>query len=100
MSTEKAKGVVRRNTDEVQGRGNFEVFEELFADDFADHTPQPNMTAATRPVPQRSRYARHVMRVVQRSSAGDIECQRACTAAHPREEALMPTRIYCMRAFC
>ena len=39
-----AKAVVRRNTEEVQSRGNFEVFEELFADDFVDHTPQPNMT--------------------------------------------------------
>jgi steroid delta-isomerase-like uncharacterized protein len=39
-----AKAVVRRNTEEVQGHGNFEVFEELFADDFVDHTPQPNMT--------------------------------------------------------
>jgi hypothetical protein len=41
-----AKAVVRRNTEEVQGGGNFEVFEELFADDFLDHTfldhsPQP-----------------------------------------------------------
>ena len=25
-----AKAVVRRNTEEVQGRGNFDVFEELF----------------------------------------------------------------------
>jgi len=40
MSTEAAKAVVRRNSEEVQSRGNFEVFEELFA----DHTPQPNMT--------------------------------------------------------
>jgi steroid delta-isomerase-like uncharacterized protein len=39
-----AKAVVRRNTEEVQSRGNFEVFEELFAEDFVDHTPQPNMT--------------------------------------------------------
>jgi steroid delta-isomerase-like uncharacterized protein len=39
-----AKAVVRRNTEEVQSRGNFEAFEELFADDFVDHTPQPNMT--------------------------------------------------------
>ena len=39
-----AKAVVRRNTEEVQSRGNFAVFEELFADDFVDHTPQPNMT--------------------------------------------------------
>ena len=39
--SEAAKAVVRRNTEEVQGGGNFEVFEELFADDFLDHTPQP-----------------------------------------------------------
>src|SRR5947209_2246413 len=39
-----AKAIVRRNTEEVQGGGNFEVFEELFADDFLDHTPQPNRT--------------------------------------------------------
>ena len=44
MSTETAKAVVRRNTEEVQGHGKFDVFEELFADDFVDHTPQPNMT--------------------------------------------------------
>jgi steroid delta-isomerase-like uncharacterized protein len=43
-SGEAAKAVVRRNTEEVQGRGNFEVFEELFADDFVDRTPQPNTT--------------------------------------------------------
>ena len=43
-SSEAAKAVVRRNTEEVQGKGNFDVFEELFADDFFDHTPQPNMT--------------------------------------------------------
>jgi steroid delta-isomerase-like uncharacterized protein len=41
---EAAKAVVRRNTDEVQGKGDFALFEELFADDFVDHTPQPNMT--------------------------------------------------------
>jgi steroid delta-isomerase-like uncharacterized protein len=39
-----AKAVVRRNTEEVQSGGNFALFEELFADDFVDHTPQPNMT--------------------------------------------------------
>ena len=43
-SGEAAKAVVRRNTEEVQGMGNFDVFEELFADDFVDHTPQPAMT--------------------------------------------------------
>jgi hypothetical protein len=36
------KSVVRGNTEEVQGRGNFDVFEELFAYDFVDHTLQPN----------------------------------------------------------
>ena len=39
-----AKAVVRRNTDEVQGKGNFDLFEQLFADDFVDHTPQPGGT--------------------------------------------------------
>jgi steroid delta-isomerase-like uncharacterized protein len=43
-SADAAKAVVRRNTEEVQGGGNFELFEELFADDFVDHTPQPNTT--------------------------------------------------------
>ena len=42
-SSDAAKAVVRRNTEEVQGKGNFDVFEELFADDFVDHTTQPNM---------------------------------------------------------
>jgi steroid delta-isomerase-like uncharacterized protein len=36
--------VVRRNTEEVQGKGDFELFEELFDDDFVDHTPQPGTT--------------------------------------------------------
>ena len=39
--SETAKTVVRRNTIEVQGGGNWELFDELFADDFHDHTPQP-----------------------------------------------------------
>jgi Predicted ester cyclase len=43
-SSDAAKAVVRRNTEEVQGKGNFEVFEELFAGNFVDHTTQPNMT--------------------------------------------------------
>jgi steroid delta-isomerase-like uncharacterized protein len=43
-SSDAAKAVVRRNTEEVQSRGNFDVFEELFADNFVDHTPQPNTT--------------------------------------------------------
>jgi predicted ester cyclase len=44
MTTDAAKAVVRRNTEEVQSRGNFDVFEELFALDFVDHTPQPGFT--------------------------------------------------------
>src|SRR6266566_3944947 len=43
-SSDAAKAVVRRNTEEVQGGGNFQVFNELFADDFLDHTPQPGRT--------------------------------------------------------
>ena len=39
-----AKAVVRRNTEDVQGQGKFEVFEALFADDFVDHTTQPGTT--------------------------------------------------------
>ena len=41
---EAAKAVVRRNTEEVQGHGNYALFDELFAEDFLDHTPQPNCT--------------------------------------------------------
>jgi steroid delta-isomerase-like uncharacterized protein len=42
--SEEAKAVVRRSTEEVQSQGNFAVFEELFADDFVDHTVQPGTT--------------------------------------------------------
>lgn len=41
---EEAIAVVRRNTEEVQGKGDFALFDELFADDFVDHTPQPGTT--------------------------------------------------------
>src|SRR4029450_5565499 len=43
-ASEAAKAVVRRNTEEVQGGGNFSVFEELVADDFLDHRPPPGRT--------------------------------------------------------
>jgi steroid delta-isomerase-like uncharacterized protein len=33
------KEMVRRLVDEAQGTGNFDVIDELFADDFVDHTP-------------------------------------------------------------
>src|SRR5438876_9327516 len=39
-----AIAVVRRNTEEVQGKGNWDLYEKLFADDFVDHTPQPGTT--------------------------------------------------------
>lgn len=39
-----AIAVVRRNTEEVQGKGDFNLFEQLFAQDFVDHTPQPGGT--------------------------------------------------------
>ncbi|MFJ2782083.1 ester cyclase [Kitasatospora sp. NPDC087315] len=42
--SEAAKAVVRRNTEEVQGGGNWALFDELWADDFVDHTPQPGRT--------------------------------------------------------
>lgn len=38
------KAVIRRNTDEVQGGGDWALFDELFDDAFLDHTPQPNCT--------------------------------------------------------
>jgi hypothetical protein len=41
---EAAIAVVRRNTEQVQGKGNWDVFDELFADSFVDHTPQPGAT--------------------------------------------------------
>jgi steroid delta-isomerase-like uncharacterized protein len=44
LATRGRKVNVRRNTEEVQSRGNFDVFEEVFAVDFIDHTPQPNST--------------------------------------------------------
>ncbi|HJT96524.1 MAG TPA: hypothetical protein VJ777_31995 [Mycobacterium sp.] len=36
--------MVRRNTEQVQGQGDFVLLDELFADDFVDHTPQPGTT--------------------------------------------------------
>src|SRR5262249_21491 len=43
-SSESANAIVRRNTEEVPGKGKFEVFEELFDDDFIDPTTQPGTT--------------------------------------------------------
>ena len=36
-----AMAVARRNTEEVQGKGDWRVFEQLFAPDFVNHTPPP-----------------------------------------------------------
>ena len=58
-SSDAAKAVVRRNTAEVQGKGNFDVFEELFSDDFVDHTTQPNMTPDKAGVRKLYGYIRH-----------------------------------------
>src|SRR5262249_50290287 len=41
-----------------QSRGKFEIFDELFADNFVDHTPQPNMTPDKAGVRQLYRYIR------------------------------------------
>ena len=38
------KAVVRRNTEQVQGQGDFALFDELFADDFVDHPPARHYT--------------------------------------------------------
>ncbi len=43
-TTQSAIAVVRRNTEEVQGKGDYNLFEQLFAQDFVDHTPQPGGT--------------------------------------------------------
>ena len=43
MTTADPKTIVRRNTEEVQGQGNWTLFEQLFASNFIDHTPQPGI---------------------------------------------------------
>lgn len=36
-----AKPMVRLNTEQVQGQGNWALFDTLFTEAFCDHTPQP-----------------------------------------------------------
>jgi steroid delta-isomerase-like uncharacterized protein len=72
-SGEAAKAVVRRNTEEVQSRGNFDVFEEIFADDFLDHTPQPNRT----PDKDGARSLYHALRAAFPDFHADIHWQAA-----------------------
>lgn len=43
-ASDAAKAVVRRNTEEVQGGGDWQLFDALFAKDFVDHTPQPGVS--------------------------------------------------------
>lgn len=72
-SGEAAKAVVRWNTEEVQSRGNFDVFEEIFADDFLDHTPQPNRT----PDKDGARSLYHALRAAFPDFHADIHWQAA-----------------------
>lgn len=70
---ENAKAVVRRNTEEVQSKGNFDLFEELFADDFVDHTPQPGRS----PDKAGARDLYHVLRGAFPDFHADIHWQAA-----------------------
>ena len=77
-----AIAVVRRNTEEVQGKGNWRVFEELFADDFVDHTPQPATTPdkdGVRVLYKRLRAAFPDFRpeIHWQVAAGAVSCTRA-----------------------
>jgi predicted ester cyclase len=71
--SEAAKAVVRRNTEEVQSAGHFDVFEELFADDFLDHTPQPGRT----PDKAGARELYHVLRAAFPDFRAEIHWQAA-----------------------
>jgi steroid delta-isomerase-like uncharacterized protein len=71
--SEAAKTVVRRNTEEVQSQGNFELFEELFADDFVDHTPQPGRS----PDKAGARALYHVLREAFPDFRAEIHWQAA-----------------------
>jgi steroid delta-isomerase-like uncharacterized protein len=43
MSLEQNKSMVRRLVDEAQTQGQFDVVDELMADDFVDHSPLPGL---------------------------------------------------------
>lgn len=45
MSADTHKAAVRRLISEAQENGKLEVVDELFADDFVDHTPLPGLPA-------------------------------------------------------
>ena len=73
VMSQAAKAVVRRNTEELQGEGNFELFDELFADDFLDHTPQPGRT----PDKDGARALYHVLRAAFPDFHAEIHWQAA-----------------------
>ena len=43
MQPQENKTLVRRVIDEAQNRGKLDVIDDLFADDFVDHTPLPGL---------------------------------------------------------
>ncbi len=45
VSGDSAKAVVRRSIDELLNNGQFDSFDDIFADDFVDHTPPLGSTA-------------------------------------------------------
>jgi hypothetical protein len=71
--SDEAKAVVRRNTEEVQGKGKFEVFEELFADDFVDHTTQPGTTPDKAGVRKLYTYMRQDFPIFTPKSTGSLQ---------------------------
>lgn len=68
-----AIAIVRRNTEEVQGGGDFALFEQLFAKDFVDHTPQPGGT----PDRDGARRLYHVLRAAFPDFHAEIHWQVA-----------------------
>ena len=87
--SEAAKAVVRRNTDEVQGRGNFDVFEEIFADDFVDHTTQPGTSPDKTGVRKLYTYFVKRSRISTRKSTGS---SRMAIVLRPTRRITAPTR--------
>src|SRR5262245_22841339 len=81
-----AKAVVRRNTEEVQGKGNFDVFEELFADDFVDHTTQPGTS------PDKAGVRNFLGRGCDYLEVYSHRLSRSSGAFHVRADTLTQTR--------
>ena len=60
MSAEANKAAVRRLVDEAQSRGDLSVVDELFAEDFVDHSPFPGVPATREGVKMLFGYLRSV----------------------------------------